>query len=39
MRYKCGEHILGSIDLSVSGFKYCNEVYDGPAYINYRDKN
>ena len=39
MRYKCCEHILGSIDLSVSGFKYCNEVYDGPEYINYRDKN
>lgn len=37
MKYKCCEHLLGSIDLSFSGFKYCNEVWEGPAYISYKE--
>lgn len=39
MEYKCCNHILGSIDLSFSGFKYCNEVWEGPEYILYYDEN
>lgn len=39
MKYKCCDHILGSIDLSFSGFKYCNEVWEGPEYILYTDEN
>lgn len=39
MEYKCCDHILGSIDLSFSGFKYCNEVWEGPEYIPYTDEN
>ena len=39
MRYKCCDHILGSIDLSFSGFKYCNEVWEGPEYIHYSEEN
>lgn len=36
LEYKCCDHILGSIDLSFSGFKYCNEVWEGPEYISYK---
>ncbi len=39
MKYKCCDHILGSIDLSFSGFKYCNEVWEGPEYISYKEEN
>ena len=39
MEYKCCSHILGSIDLSFSGFKYCNEVWEGPEYISYKEDN
>ena len=39
MEYKCCNHILGSIDLSFSGFKYCNEVWEGPEYISYKEEN
>ncbi|MCR5261200.1 MAG: radical SAM protein [Candidatus Gastranaerophilales bacterium] len=39
MKYKCCNHILGSIDLSFSGFKYCNEVWEGPEYIHYSEEN
>ena len=39
MKYKCCYHILGSIDLSFSGFKYCNEVWEGPEYISYKEEN
>ena len=39
MIYKCCDHILGSIDLSFSGFKYCNEVWEGPEYIPYTQEN
>lgn len=39
MKYKCCDHILGSIDLSFSGFKYCNEVWEGPEYISYTVEN
>lgn len=39
MKYKCCEHIIGSIDLSFSGFKYCNEVWEGPEYIDYHEEN
>ncbi|MBE7704870.1 MAG: radical SAM protein [Cyanobacteria bacterium SIG29] len=39
MRYKCCKHILGSIDLSFDGFKYCNEVWEGPEYIHYSEEN
>ena len=38
MKYKCCDHILGSIDLSFSGFKYCNEVWEGPEYISYKEE-
>lgn len=39
MKYKCCEHILGSIDLGPDGFKYCNEVWEGPEYISYTEDN
>ncbi len=39
MRYKCCNHILGSIDLGFNGFKYCNEVWEGPEYIRYDAEN
>jgi len=39
MKYKCCNHILGSIDLSFSGFRYCNEVWEGPEYISYKEEN
>ncbi len=39
MKYKCCEHILGSIDLGYDGFKYCNEVWEGPEYISYTEEN
>lgn len=39
MKFKCCDHILGSIDLSFSGFKYCNEVWEGPEYIPYTEEN
>ena len=39
MKFKCCNHILGSIDLSFSGFKFCNEVWEGPEYIHYSEPN
>ncbi len=39
MKYKCCDHILGSIDLGFNGFKYCNEVWEGPEYISYKEEN
>ena len=39
MKYKCCNHILGSIDLSFGGFKYCNEVWEGPEYISYKEEH
>lgn len=39
MKYKCCEHLLGSIDLGPEGFKYCNEVWEGPEYVSYTDEN
>lgn len=39
MEYKCCNHIRGSIDLSFLGFKYCNEVWEGPDYISYKEEN
>ncbi len=39
MQYKCCNHILGSIDLSFNGFKYCNEVWEGPEFIPYNEEN
>ncbi len=39
MKFKCCQHILSSIDLSFSGFKYCNEVWEGPEYIHYSEEN
>lgn len=39
MKYKCCNHILGSIDLGFNGFKYCNEVWEGPEYIYYKEDN
>ena len=39
MKYKCCDHILGSIDLSFLGLKYCNEVWEGPEHISYKEEN
>ena len=39
MEFKCCNHILGSIDLSFNGFKYCNEVWEGPEFIPYSEEN
>ena len=39
MKYKCCNHIFGSIDLNFLGFKYCNEVWEGPNQINYKEEN
>lgn len=39
MKFKCCHHILGSIDFSFGGFKYCNEVWEGPEYIDYNEED
>ncbi len=39
MKFKCCNHILGSINLGFLGFRYCNEVWEGPDYIHYSEEN